>query len=166
MGEAWPEYNQSNSVTISLDIFLPLSFLNWHWNSMKYFTYNQLGKKVPLQFQVFSGPFDSYCILWGQISEENLLNAQSCFCHFPNSPRKQGWYENILQSQGWSKKLCKTLELSVTAKYYERSNLLPWRDADCYKYHPLIARASQRTRFWSWYRWLISFPEKSRRHAP
>ena len=53
--------------------------------------YNQLGKESSSVISSYFGPFDSYCILWGQIWEENLVNAQ---LSSTSSPRKQGWYES------------------------------------------------------------------------
>ena len=46
--DSWYFTNCGNEEWLHARFIAFFFFLNWHWNSPKYFTYNQLGKKVPL----------------------------------------------------------------------------------------------------------------------
>ena len=59
-------------------------------------TWKESSSIIPSYF----GPFDSYCIPWGQISKETSWMHNS-FCHFANIPWKKDWFggDHLSQSQ-------------------------------------------------------------------
>ena len=143
----WKFRNEEWAHARFLDFFLKLTL-----KLPEVFHLQSTGKESSSIISSYFGSFDSYCILWGQISEENLLNAQFPLLPvpFPRFSSKRSWmWKNSSKSRLMSGN-CSQIRNPVTVRN------------QCAFGEILIGHPD--TRFnWTGFKWLSQFPENSMR---